>query len=145
MGHSSIQITVDLYGHLIPGGNKQAVDRLDMWATDSVSAPMAATPAQPAKLRDMTRPHKPTIPLVRPAGIEPATCGFEVTFVGAQRRDSRIDSSDHADRSGPTRATCPHPRTPGAPCFSLESPSPGGIPLRHLPTTPGGSGRPPAC
>lgn len=27
MGHSSIQVTVDLYGHLIPGGNKQAVDR----------------------------------------------------------------------------------------------------------------------
>ncbi len=22
-------VTVDLYGHLIPGGNKQAVDRLD--------------------------------------------------------------------------------------------------------------------
>jgi integrase len=29
MGHSSIAITVDLYGHLIPGGNRQAVDRLD--------------------------------------------------------------------------------------------------------------------
>lgn len=29
MGHSSIQVTVDLYGHLIPGGTKQAVDRLD--------------------------------------------------------------------------------------------------------------------
>jgi len=29
MGHSSINITVDLYGHLIPGGNIQAVDRLD--------------------------------------------------------------------------------------------------------------------
>lgn len=29
MGHSSIQVTVDLYGHLIPGGNQQAVDRLD--------------------------------------------------------------------------------------------------------------------
>jgi integrase len=28
-GHSSIAITVDLYGHLIPGGNRQAVDRLD--------------------------------------------------------------------------------------------------------------------
>src|SRR5262249_51907994 len=28
MGHSSIQVTVDLYGHLIPGGNQQAVDRL---------------------------------------------------------------------------------------------------------------------
>ncbi len=29
LGHSSIQITVDVYGHLAPGGNRQAVDRLD--------------------------------------------------------------------------------------------------------------------
>lgn len=29
MGHSSIQVTVDLYGHLVPGSNKRAVDRLD--------------------------------------------------------------------------------------------------------------------
>lgn len=29
MGHHSIRITVDTYGHLIPGGNKVAVDRLD--------------------------------------------------------------------------------------------------------------------
>ena len=29
MGHSSIQVTVDIYGHLVPGGNRQAVDRLD--------------------------------------------------------------------------------------------------------------------
>jgi integrase len=29
MGHSSIQITVDIYGHLVPGGNRAAVDRLD--------------------------------------------------------------------------------------------------------------------
>ena len=29
MGHHSIQITVDIYGHLIPGANRQAVDRLD--------------------------------------------------------------------------------------------------------------------
>jgi integrase len=29
MGHSSIKITVDTYGHLIPGSNKAAVDRLD--------------------------------------------------------------------------------------------------------------------
>ncbi len=28
-GHSSIRVTVDIYGHLIPGGNRQAVDRLD--------------------------------------------------------------------------------------------------------------------
>src|SRR5581483_1594344 len=35
LGHSSIQMTVDVYGHLVPGGNKAAVDRLD--------APGAAT------------------------------------------------------------------------------------------------------
>ena len=29
LGHSSIRITVDVYGHLVPGGNKEAVDRLD--------------------------------------------------------------------------------------------------------------------
>ena len=44
MGHSSIQVTVDLYGHLIPGGNKQAVDRLDT----PVLQPNSATSAQPA-------------------------------------------------------------------------------------------------
>jgi len=44
MGHSSIQVTVDLYGHLIPGGNKQAVDRLD---TPELQ-PVSATQAQPA-------------------------------------------------------------------------------------------------
>jgi integrase len=40
MGHSSIQITVDVYGHLVPGGNRAAVDRLD-------DAPPSATQAQP--------------------------------------------------------------------------------------------------
>lgn len=29
LGHHSIKITVDIYGHLVPGGNKAAVDRLD--------------------------------------------------------------------------------------------------------------------
>ncbi len=29
LGHSSIQITVDTYGHLVPGGNRKAVNRLD--------------------------------------------------------------------------------------------------------------------
>jgi hypothetical protein len=28
LGHSSIQITVDIYGHLVPGANRGAVDRL---------------------------------------------------------------------------------------------------------------------
>ncbi len=30
MGHHSIKMTVDVYGRLIPGANKAAVDRLDM-------------------------------------------------------------------------------------------------------------------
>jgi integrase len=41
MGHASIQITVDTYRHLVPGGNRAAVDRLDDPAQPS------ATSAQP--------------------------------------------------------------------------------------------------
>ena len=29
LGHHSIRVTVDIYGHLTPGGNKDAVDKLD--------------------------------------------------------------------------------------------------------------------
>lgn len=29
LGHASIQLTVDIYGHLVPGANRQAVDKLD--------------------------------------------------------------------------------------------------------------------
>ena len=47
LGHSSIQITVDCYGHLIPGGNKQAVDKLDTPIHQSVFEAKSATPAQP--------------------------------------------------------------------------------------------------
>ena len=43
MGHASIQITVDTYGHLVPGGNRAAVDRLD----DEVPAQPPTTQAQP--------------------------------------------------------------------------------------------------
>lgn len=42
MGHSSIQITVDIYGHLIPNSNRDMVNRLD-------SQPSATYP-QPAKM-----------------------------------------------------------------------------------------------
>jgi hypothetical protein len=39
MGHSSIQITVDTYGHLIPGADIAWVDRLDSKTTVHQSAP----------------------------------------------------------------------------------------------------------
>ncbi|NLC70672.1 MAG: site-specific integrase [Desulfuromonadaceae bacterium] len=35
MGHSSIQMTVDIYGHLIPNSNRSAVDRLDQTQTNA--------------------------------------------------------------------------------------------------------------
>ncbi len=47
MGHSSIQVTVDLYGHLIPGGNKQAVDRLDEPVDKIAFEDESATQPQP--------------------------------------------------------------------------------------------------
>ena len=36
LGHHSIQMTVDIYGHLIPSSNRQAVNKLD-----DLSAPQA--------------------------------------------------------------------------------------------------------
>jgi integrase len=39
LGHSSIQITVDIYGHLIPGANKAAVNKLDDAPTGTPTAP----------------------------------------------------------------------------------------------------------
>ena len=50
MGHSSIQVTVDLYGYLIPGGNKQAVDRLDEPVDKAHFERESATQPQPLQL-----------------------------------------------------------------------------------------------
>jgi integrase len=53
MGHSSIQVTVDTYGHLIPGANVSFVDRLDSTAEPNAgtSWEQSATPAQLAEVR----------------------------------------------------------------------------------------------
>ena len=52
MGHSSIQVTVDTYGHLIPGANVCFVDRLDEVAAEEVktSPQQSAPPAQPSEM-----------------------------------------------------------------------------------------------
>jgi hypothetical protein len=44
MGHSSIQITVDTYGHLVPGADIAWVDRLDAKTTPQQSATQAQPP-----------------------------------------------------------------------------------------------------
>jgi len=52
MGHSSIQITVDTYGHLIPGANVSYIGRLDQKSAKKtrVKRQPSATPAQPAEM-----------------------------------------------------------------------------------------------
>jgi hypothetical protein len=46
MGHSSIQITVDTYGHLIPGANINWVDGLDRKTTPQQDATRAQLQAK---------------------------------------------------------------------------------------------------
>ena len=67
MGHSSIQVTVDVYGHLVPSGNRAALDRLD-------AAQPTATPAQPEAMavnqgKRVSRLRR----MVSQEGIEPST------------------------------------------------------------------------
>ena len=47
MGHHSIKITVDTYGHLMPGGNKAIVDKLDRLETATIRNPDAITSENP--------------------------------------------------------------------------------------------------
>jgi len=47
MGHSSIQVTVDIYGHLIPGANVAYVDKLD---GQTIPQQSATQPQQRARL-----------------------------------------------------------------------------------------------
>jgi integrase len=51
MGHSSIQVTVDLYCHWIPGSNRQAVDRLDE------AVEIQKTEGESATIRNQTSEH----------------------------------------------------------------------------------------
>lgn len=51
LGHSSIQVTVDLYGHLIPGANRGAMDAL----ADATGRHLSATKQK----RDQSPPLQP--------------------------------------------------------------------------------------
>jgi hypothetical protein len=41
MGHASITITLDRYGHLLPGNEHQAAQLLETWLTHATSHPAA--------------------------------------------------------------------------------------------------------
>ena len=40
-GHASVQLTVDTYGHLVPGANRQAADMLDDAPETTIRNPAA--------------------------------------------------------------------------------------------------------
>jgi integrase len=46
MGHSSINVTVDIYGHLVPGGNRAAVDKLDVQVSEKTESESATKVAR---------------------------------------------------------------------------------------------------
>src|SRR5215813_11314104 len=86
LGHTSIQITVDTYGHLVPGGNRQAVDKLDDVLTP---APDPARTTEPDgkeignKAGNSSEDDEPADLQVadfvaRPEGFEPPTLRSEV-------------------------------------------------------------------
>jgi hypothetical protein len=77
MGHSSIQVTVDIYGHLIPGANVSFVDRLDeVPKQDEKTSPQqTATQAQPPEAKPRFPP-KLLKRLVAARGLEPRTYGL---------------------------------------------------------------------
>src|SRR6266511_828343 len=72
MGHSSIRVTLDLYGHLFPDANRGVLDALD-----ELTAP--------------STPHRANAPKTTPKGKVPVTRDFEDGSDGTRTRDLRRD------------------------------------------------------
>ncbi len=103
--HSSIQITVDIYGHLVPGGNRQAVDKLDDVAPDQppVEAEKEATPEEFGnKFGNISEEEQEKASQVldivaRPEGFEPPTLRSE------ERLRHRLTKT-HVEKKSETQA-----------------------------------------
>jgi len=54
LGHSSIQMTVDIYGHLIPSSNRAFVNRLDLRPTAPQLRPPEKEKAQPIEIAPLS-------------------------------------------------------------------------------------------
>jgi integrase len=67
LGHHSIKVTVDIYGHLAPGGNKEAVDALD--------DPVDANQVRPNIEAGLINTIKPAFSLAKTTRMEHAACG----------------------------------------------------------------------
>ena len=72
MGHSSIRVTLDLYGHLFPDANRGVLDALD-----ELTAP--------------STPHRKNAPKNRSNEKVPASGDFESGSDGTRTRDLRRD------------------------------------------------------
>ena len=72
MGHSSIRVTLDLYGHLFPDANRGVLANLD-----ALTAPSTH--------------HRANAPNVTPKGKVPASRDFEDGSDGTRTRDLRRD------------------------------------------------------
>ena len=72
LGHHSIKVTVDIYGHMAPGGNKEAVDGLD--------DPVDANQARPNIKADLTNTVKSAFSLAKKTRLEHATSGETMEF-----------------------------------------------------------------
>ena len=77
LGHSSIQITMDVYSHLFEKRDRGWVNRLDEPQEILGSDGKSATPAQPEENGPEPQPSKPLKSLARPTGFEPVTLGLE--------------------------------------------------------------------
>ena len=55
MGHSSIQMTVDIYGHLIPSSNREAMNRLDTQPDATQTQPVKTKKPQLIKIAGLSK------------------------------------------------------------------------------------------
>ncbi len=68
LGHSSINLTMDTYGHLFPNRNRGLVDRLDTVEVGWESAPQECPGRESRQVPSVT-PQE----MARPTGLEPVT------------------------------------------------------------------------
>ena len=84
IGPHSIKITVDIYAHLAPEGNKEAVDRLDDTAT-------GRNTDAPKKEKELTQNANSLRLLASPTGFEPVLPAWKAGVLDRARRWGLFD------------------------------------------------------
>jgi integrase len=79
LGHSSIRVTKDVYGHLLAASKMKAAEamRKTLWLEELPDFEALAT-GLATRPDDTEHDNTPTSPRVRPSGFEPETCGLRV-------------------------------------------------------------------